>query len=61
MIIGWSLTHARGFMNTERSLETRLFINRPYKVIDLMGGGPVEGVVVGDRLVCSGGCCCHCW
>lgn len=45
-------------LNTEESLETRLFINRPYKVIDLMGGGPV---VVGDRLVGSGGCCCHCW
>lgn len=38
-------------LNTEESLETRLFINRPYKVIDLMGGVPVEGVVVGGRLV----------
>lgn len=38
-------------LNTEESLETRLFINRPYKVIDLMRGDPVEGVVVGGRLV----------
>lgn len=38
-------------LKTEESLETRLYINRPYKVIDLMGGGPVEGVVVGGRLV----------